>query len=650
METFPPSYEHATARDVWVIVALKTLKRSRCWVRELTHTLRIPPALSEVFDGPKKTWLLELLEFLPRLQSLIVSGLPCFDHSSLVCLDHAGTPAPKYDLRLLLADWGPNTTSRGLINALWRFPQLVYLDLSYTAAARDGRVLAAFSQLRSLQVLKLRGIGFGDSGLQVLADAIGMRVRFLDIRNNSLNDSALEFLIQDHLLTPEEHVNWSESVERYQFEWRLLTTPFGNVLTSNSFKSNRLDEHFARQLAMPLDGRSSLDDIPRIGITHLYIGENNLTLEGLAKILQSGRLCVFDGGTVAPARKEERKGDIKPASLPGVEKLIATLSQPIARNLTYLRIHHAIVTGSAQARDDAPNAPEAMPANPLLSSAQQRNNLIKCLIARRPKITALPGHNDSDINIISFHPSSCPNLETLVLTGLPSTVFASSPILESLKRFISACADEALLSSLQARSDYSLPPAWNRTEAENQRSKSIFALKLLVLEIAPLSKKEKLGSWIPSSYHSPAHLKSSTGDRDSENLWTAAMHDFSFFGREDDELVDIERDSEDDSHPVTGTLPKSQTADSLSIISKGHAKTDTPHISTNPPEKQIDLVAALASFRKEKRMEYNELFCSIQRKEELMDKTPGQPSSSTGSAIPIYVEGHWDGEVRIVRN
>ena len=122
MESTPPSYLQATTRDHWsiissfvrsqdlcsaalvcrawnwtftpqlwgnpashfgtendaVYVALVRFKRTLGWAREatreLTHTLRLPPARAELYDGPRAEWLRDLLGRLPRLQSLIVYG------------------------------------------------------------------------------------------------------------------------------------------------------------------------------------------------------------------------------------------------------------------------------------------------------------------------------------------------------------------------------------------------------------------------------------------------------------------------------------------------------------------------------------------------------------------------------------------------
>nr|KMM73343.1 hypothetical protein CPAG_09632 [Coccidioides posadasii RMSCC 3488] len=680
MEIFPPSYEHATARDTWAIVARyipssdlcaaclvsrkwhelfvpslwgapalhfrgdsadvydaltrfrKILRYSRCWVRELTHTLHLPPAPSEIYYGPERVWLLEVLEYLPKLQSLIVSRLSFFDHDSLLTLDaksgqsrlDAELRLRTYDLRLLLADREPNTTSVALRRGLLHFPKLVYLDLSYTTSAKDYGVLSALSHLFHLQVLKLRGIGLRDPDADVLARAIGIRVRLLDLRNNLLSDSAIRALMHN-CFPPSNHSNdyTFRRMEECQFEWRPPTVPLGSILTSDSMKDEHLDGHFLKQLTMPLDGRSTLEDIPHVGITHLYVADNNISVDGLLGIVGLGMLLVLDCGTIGAARlmKESmslpasrNKDDSQAEMIPGAERLVPILCQPAGKSLTYLRIHHAMVTSSTQVLKGV---------GPWTASAPEeeiaRDCLIQDLIARRPTIPATDNQSSEGGHLPFLHPSNLSHLKTLILTDLPSSVPSSSPILSSLKRFITACGDESLLASLRAQSDYSLPPGRYRAKAEKQHAKSLFALERLILEIRPVSKPSNSSSWSPSGYHNPNSTKSSTGDADSENLWTAAMNDFSFF-------------SED----VSCTPANSQRCGVGSVFGQ------------DPGKHEMDLIAAIASFRREKRIKYDDLRSAQQRKGGNNEESGGI-SSSTQSTTPIYVEGHWNGEIRVVK-
>ncbi|EGC42198.1 leucine rich repeat domain-containing protein [Histoplasma capsulatum var. duboisii H88] len=846
MQDFPPSYELATTRDVWTIVAdyipsadlcaaslvckrwhkvfvpflwgapashfgtdndavyvaltrfRRTLKRARLDVRMLTHTFHLPPALSEIYGGPRRSWLQEVLQYLPNLQSLLVSQLPFFDHNSLIALrpkSNDDTAYEAYGLRLLVAQREPNTTSLGVREALLRFPLLVYLDLSFTTPAKDHGVLSAITYLRHLQVLKLRGIGLRDADLEVAADSIKTRVRLLDVRNNMLTDASLRPLLQKCFLPLDVDVSSPTDREvKFHFEWACSISPFANILGADSLKSEDFDTHLMKQLMIPLTGRSDPQDLPHVGITHLYISDNRLSVEGLGSLLKSTRLHVLDGGTVKSAGSMWKRKGFEPITdnesqwvvgvrYPGAEKLIPALRHSAAEKLTYLRIHHAVVTENASTssseifptrrtpkRRPVPPAatmeldgfysqiyelpadaepvryeladtsfqrpmpgwkhklrsssdarsptsshclplthPQAPPLSQFLS-AQPRSDLIQSLLKKRPEIS----HGIAPF----YHPSHTPHLRTLVLTDVPASVPPSSHIISFLTRFITSCADEAYLATLQARSDYSLPPGRLRASAERQHVRSFFSLERIILEITPVAKPDSSKdstSWNRSG--AGFFSKSSTEDIDSENLWAAAENDFSFFSREieeecgvrDEEAKDTDSDREGEKDAVSvhsrripeleaTTAPLSHLASAAPQLpppelplfsppnqtplaspspspSPNGQKRQHTNQATSPKDAEIDVVAALAAFRKIKKAEYEELLSRTNKGVRKYTNTstpvltpmptPTSPrsqqssassSSSSSSSLsaslnyPLYVEGHWKGEVKIVRN
>ncbi|KAJ9319581.1 hypothetical protein DTO271D3_350 [Paecilomyces variotii] len=859
IETIPPSYEHATTRDAWSIVARyipssdlcaaalvcrrwhelfmpflwgdpashfgtendavyvaltrfrRTLKRARLSVRMLTHTLHLPPALSEIYDGPRPEWLKEVLDYLPCLQSLIVSELPFFDHNAMVALKqnpHSGQTGRHdslrtYNLRLLKAEREPNTTSVGIAEALLRFPALVYLDLSYTTSARDRTVLSTLSLLEDLQVLKLRGIGLKDSDAEFLANAIGSRVRFLDIRNNLLTDMAIRSLMQACLGSPaisSTETQTDPGIQGQQPTSHSALSPYSTYILNRA----DLDELILSQLTRPLTGRSLVESLPHVGVTHLFISDNQITLEGVASLIASKKLHVLDVGTVDTAESirkcQQIRGATDPSSFPGAEKLIPVLGRYGEETLTYLRAHHAIVTADAPVKDVAPLSallPELpgetttpdpghavelpstheifeLPADtefrveledtsigptaelysepkrdsnrkpyedePLgqvrrgsvfapevvnddvvddedallgatgagshessTSSLDPRSRKIQELISKRPKNNGVPRRGSAAYYTFPYlHPSHIPHIDTLVLTDVPSTVPANSPILASLIRFITACSDEALLAILQSKSDYSLPPGRARLTAEKQQARSLFALRRLVLEIAPDHKKnrQKPTSWKPLD----TRLNSTTGDRDSEQLWSAAVDDLSFFEAEcgipdndqgkyfpmailnqkvsltpeDDDSIRSAHSGLGSPRSATGLTPSPSTHSwgaSPSNNDERHSRYAGSEIERQqyPKELQIDLVAALAAFRRSKKAEYEALLRAHREQRHVsgdassllsprltMSSLSGYPSPSLPPTpttptwpvrpIPLSVEGHWKGEVKIVRN
>ena len=779
----------------------------------LTHTVHLPPALSEIYDGPRPGWLKEILEYLPCLQSLMVSRLPFFDHNAMMALrspakyEQSPISTRTYNIRLLLAQREPNTTSQGLSEALMRFPELIYLDLSYTKPARDLSVLSILSQLEHLQVLKLQGIGLKESDAQFLGNAIGVRVRILDLRDNMLTDMAVRSLLQASFLPP-DNSEMGQSVRR-GIPGSPSTVPRTALSSSSAdfFKCPDLDEQLIKLLSNPLVGRSWIEKLPHVGITHLYVADNQLTVEGVASLLASTRLHVLDVGTVDTASSLPRgSGMLSPNSpegshdFPGAEKLIPVICSSAKDNITYIRAHHALVTANTPFRDPAsPNvllpelpseeaygepglrrmaeldatdeihelaadtdpifeladtsispstradtasienglprlaiyedvpipptrrgsvfAPEVVnshkiedgPSGSHLSREQSvsitfdpsdrcseltdpipqcgspvpaedpRAQRIQELLAKRPKNQTLPRRDRRDSVFPYLHPSNVPHLDTFVLTDVPSHVPADSPLLDNLIRFITACSNEALLATLQAGTDYSLPPGQSRLRAEQQRARSLFALRRLVLEITPVSHLNGpagLTSWKPVRSNGGV---SSTGDRDLENMWSEAMDDFSFFEAECgiadndpgkyfpmaalNEKVSLTPEDDDSSN--SGTPTKDGP-----LFSNLRGNNQAYSLTSNPPHVTaplVDVVAELSAFRRRKKAEYEDLVRRSRLRRStttsLLSASPSFRSSSptpsvstlaTGSAPSLsmahFVEGHWKGEVKIVRN
>ncbi|WPG98812.1 Hypothetical protein R9X50_00160900 [Acrodontium crateriforme] len=362
-----------------VYVALTRFKRvlqtARLLVRSMTHTLHLPPAHAEIYNGPRSDWLRESLERLPNLQSLIVRGLPFFDHSALLALKEikpqqttrmppgmielpGSTPfnfqAPSsnlsgFELRLLDASRCSNVTSRGLAQALCRFEKLIYLDLSFTYPARDPSVMATLRRLSGIQVLKLRGISLTDEGLEVLAQAIGLRVRSLDIRDNHLSDRSVRILLDNcFTFNANDSVRDNNACENDGTRSPSLLPYLGSEMLE-IYQGEDFEGYLRSQFTGSFVSRLAIEDAPEGGITHLYAAGNNFTVEGVSGLLRSGRLHVFDidaikSGTVQHYSFPENNEGL---GIPGVEKLTPVLSDYAAISLTFLRIEHSVVTKDA---------------------------------------------------------------------------------------------------------------------------------------------------------------------------------------------------------------------------------------------------------------------------------------------------------------
>ncbi|KAH8696852.1 hypothetical protein GQ44DRAFT_666124 [Phaeosphaeriaceae sp. PMI808] len=344
---------HFGAQNDTVYVALTRFKRIlpyvRLFVRELTHTLQFPPAHSEIYGGPHAEWLRDCLEYLPRLQCLLVNGLPFFDHSSLLSLRHASLRRksthplvyPIFGLRLLDASGCTNATSTGLAEALSHFPNLVSLDLSRTPAAKDQAVLSKLRSLVNLRLLSLQGLGLKDAEFEILALSIGTRVRSLDMSNNSLTDVSARSLLGYCLK--------GEVIGSHRTRGPLSPIEYGPPDGDfDTFESEDIVGHVRQKLTKGFASSLTIETVRDVGITHLYLSNNLMTVEGISGLVRSKRLQVLDVGTLHTLleRPYSTSADdvVDDIELPGASKLTRVLSEYAAAKLRYLRINHEIIT------------------------------------------------------------------------------------------------------------------------------------------------------------------------------------------------------------------------------------------------------------------------------------------------------------------
>ncbi|KAK5169011.1 uncharacterized protein LTR77_006320 [Saxophila tyrrhenica] len=811
MEAAPPSYEKATIVDYWDLVARyipssdlcsaalvcsrwhstfaphlwgnpashfgiendrvyvaltkfkRTLQTARLLVRAMTHTLHLPPAHAEIYNGPHADWLRDILERLPNLQSLIVRGLPFFDHSALWALKYNppkpeandGLPAgvfempgsigrsfqrpsdfvPSFGLRLLDASRCPNVTSSSFAQALARFENLLYVDLSYTPPARDPAVLKTLRKFTGLQVLKLRGIGLTDDGLSIVSDAIGRRVRSLDVRDNHITDRGVRLLLDDCFIVAGVGNSDPGSGQRSP---SLL--PYMGAEMLEIYQGEELESFLRNAFTGRFVGRLAIEDAPEGGITHLYVTGNQLSVEGVSGLVRSGRLHVLDVESVTCGMTRHlsnagRDLDESSTAMPGVEKLTPMLSKHATDAMTFLRIDHGLITkdapnldpdGVVQGRaelgdtplpdlpryaaelDSRPVHPEVfempdaqtptyeLPGDPLrfvvspavndpqhgneqddvpapgprrgsvfapevvdtLTAETERMELLSpvstlgegTLMANdgsmspmspvRSPSSASPGMmhasepslrprtyssvvderkarlNAHKANRRNLHPAMLPHVRTLVLTDVPP--FApSKELADRLICFIRQCAAEAWLAKRQADLDYSLPPGRRgHATALKQSAEKVFALKRLVLELAPERGTRRSSKASPWAHNS---TKSMTEDRDSEALWSAAETDFSFFGDEDYSFPSLE----------SGRFAHARSNEK-EVSFGGAGPQQAYNVRQRAPVvPRFDTVALLSAFRKERKLAH-------------------QRSLAAGLVDP-QTEGYWEGLVQVVR-
>ncbi|KAL8702649.1 MAG: hypothetical protein Q9201_004174 [Fulgogasparrea decipioides] len=373
MDDIPPSYEAAVRRDHWTIIC-EYVESSD----DLCTACRAKPevAQAELYDGPHPGWLRDVLLKLPNLQSLVVSQIPFFDHASLLALrTHSNAPSvddrpqPSYALRLLIATQCTNTTQRSLAGALTVFPHLVFLDLSRTLGARDAVVLSKLRHMPSLQILKLSGIQLRDSDMGTLADSIGICVRSLDVRDNFLTDNSVRALLHSCFKVEDGPSIAGGTRQRSlsgaaEEDWPSgILKPDPAVL--DEFRDESFDERYLKRLTHGLVSRIPSEDQAHTGITHLYVANNQLSVEGISSLVKSTILHVLDAGAVdttwlfhrsALSSSSPLMPDLQTPrfGLPGAEKLTPILAKYASKNLTSLRVGHTVVTKWASLKTEEP--------------------------------------------------------------------------------------------------------------------------------------------------------------------------------------------------------------------------------------------------------------------------------------------------------
>jgi hypothetical protein len=126
----------------------------------------------------------------------------------------------------------------------------------------------------------------------------------------------------------------------------------------DAYESEDLVSHLRQRLTMGFVGSLAIEESRDVGITHLYLSRNAVTVEGISGLLRSKRLRVLDIG-ILPAvlmrpiqpSYEDTDGSM---DLPGVAKMTPILSEFAAMKLRYLRVNYQVVT------EDAPS--DALPS------------------------------------------------------------------------------------------------------------------------------------------------------------------------------------------------------------------------------------------------------------------------------------------------
>lgn len=416
-----------------------SLPEARQQVQTLSLTNVAPTFVS--WNSDEAGWLLNLLENLPTLRSLLVHRCVVVNQQVVRCLSYgpigplSGAPTPKtWYLDVLSMTGLLNVTADCLAAALSCFPQLRYLDLSYSKPAGKHQFILQLCEARfilTLKILKLRGVGLSDRSMSSIAMCIGTGLWSLDVGVNNLTDVAIQALLDHCLLPPDYAYN-----------------PRSAIHATDRMSDCAQDDEEAHILRRPSDCQRNS------GLTHLRIPNNDVSAEAIINLVRASRLVVLDcsreqGLGVHGYYRGETTRDADQAV--GVLRQLAEDKFVSAGSLRYLKINHQLVTGDCaflETSDKNIGATFKLPE------------------------TCWPGwvgSNSQELVTDTALPTM--GLRTLFLTGLP---YASNTgwIAKGLLAFINHCALTESHATEDAANLLNNPKPQNTSNSQNEAESS----------------------------------------------------------------------------------------------------------------------------------------------------------------------------------
>ncbi|KAI9782144.1 MAG: hypothetical protein M1816_001978 [Peltula sp. TS41687] len=340
---------------------LNCVRCTRPHVRELTYTIDLSKTSSSfcASDVPPR-WLLMVMSSLPNVKSILASDLAALDEDSVSETFLVNQRELKagllwtYDLRLLdlrgSQKLKPDNLRCLIAEGFWS--NLIYFGLSASSWCRDrdsGRSARAWKEdisdvfrhyipgyLRSLEVLRFRGMGVTDADIEEFAKRMGTRLWSLDLSDNEISDASVAHSV-DYCTQPPDYPASDE-------EFSIRTTGSGSRHTK---EVDPIVEDQAWYIARKIkDGylASNPSRYAGKGLTHLYISGNDISADGVIRLLRCSNLRVLDVGRqrsrASPPFSEEVMGLLETC------KLTSILNDPCTRKLSCLRIHHRFITGA----------------------------------------------------------------------------------------------------------------------------------------------------------------------------------------------------------------------------------------------------------------------------------------------------------------
>ncbi|KAI3327846.1 hypothetical protein HD806DRAFT_531182 [Xylariaceae sp. AK1471] len=335
-----------------------------------------------------------LPQLFPKLICLLLDGHPELDPGSLATATVSDSPSIEL---LDLARCRQELTPKLFCPQFFR--GLVYLDVSYVPGSLRSAIQSSLNptHLRELRVLKAQGREVDDATAQLLFQTFRLQLWSIDLSNNKLTDDAIDtmlshcfssltfrndahFEVEGKVILPKnfgsrrygpfEFIEESAHSASFTHPERHLGDPpvysrradqtelqEWQTVRSDGICPLRRDEAGAVKETLLEDAISAATgtprrlihnpNLPRGGITHLYLNGNSFTTNGIGKLLRvsSGRLehfecdhCLYVPPTSASS------DDRQQVRVEGILGLSHLFRPVISSTLRSLRVHHSLVT------------------------------------------------------------------------------------------------------------------------------------------------------------------------------------------------------------------------------------------------------------------------------------------------------------------
>ncbi|KAI1175111.1 hypothetical protein F4777DRAFT_342131 [Nemania sp. FL0916] len=400
-----------------------------------------------------------LHQLFPQLMCLLLDGHPELDPSSLSTTE----ATTIYSLQLLdFARCRQELSPKLFCSQLFR--DLVFLDVSYIPGSMKTAIQSSLNPvyLPNLRVLKAQGREVDDNTAKLLFQSFRLQLWSLDLSHNQLTDDSIDVLLTHcfsslslrseshfevegkvvtprslgtHQYGPFEFIQESSHSARFAHPERHLADPpvysrradqvelqEWQTTRSDGIAPTRRDDASATketllENALPSAGTSLTrlpQDVPRGGITHLYLDCNGFTGDGIARLLRisSGRLEHFSCDSCRyNSSLSLLDEELQQLRIRGMFQLPHLFRPVFSSSLRSLRIHHSLVT----------QVPEILARNISPMSAQR---LSETVIFR----------NISRVYPQRFLPDMNPRIVSLALTNIPAR--SIGPVIEQLTSFL----------------------------------------------------------------------------------------------------------------------------------------------------------------------------------------------------------------------